>query len=265
MRIKHIIIESLKLPLKRKKSFFSVFVLGLICEIITNHMYNLNLGYWTLITMILNSIITIMFLGVMINITEHAVFEEIIRLNFMNHLIEGIKDYFITFYYMIISFIVTSFFIVPTGAYSRLMHIHEYVIHNDINATFLTLNELSHQLPVSLVLDMQHILQLNLLIGIIIFITFTSFGFIGKILLIKSDNLSYALDLRVIFRIIRNIGIKRYLKFLLCIIIITVLLFNTLVRLEPFISGIFISALLEAIVLFFLTNAFYHFIEIERQ
>lgn len=264
MRIRNIIIESLKLPTKRYKSFIIVFLLALLCENINFYMNHLQLGSWTILRIVINSIVTIMILGLMINVTDHAVFEEEIKLNIYENIIEGIKDYLITFYYLILSFICTSFFIVPTGAYSQLLHIQEYVINNNIDVALLTISELSHQLPVSLQLDMQHILQINLIIGIIIFITFTSFGFIGKIILKKSDNMLNAIDLRIIFQIIRNIGIKHYLKFQSCIIIITVLLFNTLIRLESYISGIFISALLEALVLFILTNAFYYFIEIRN-
>ena len=262
MRIKHIISDSLKLPIERPKDFLIVFLLAVLSEIITHYFYSLKLGNWTSLAMILNSVITIIILGLMVNITDHAIFEEKVKLKFYEHLMEGLKDYIITYYYMILSLISSSLFIVPTGSYSRLMHIHEYILNNNIDVTLMTLSELSHQLPVPLQLDLQHSIQINLLIAIVIFITLTTFGFIGKILLIKSDKLSNALDLRVIFKIIKNIGIKRYLKFLFVITIIILVLFNTLVLLEPYISGIFISGLLEATVLFILTNAFYLFIEI---
>lgn len=263
MRIKEIILESLKLPFKRRKSFLLVFSLGILCEIITHYFYSLKLGNWSVLAIILNSFITVLILGLMINITEHAVFEERIKLNFFEHLVDGLKDYIITAYYMILTFILSSFFIIPTGAYSKLTQLDQYILSNNINVALITVGELSHQLPVSLKLDLQHVLQLNLLISIIIFITLISFGFIGKILLIKSGNLLNALDLRVIFKIIRNIGIIRYLKFLSIILVIVVLLFNVLVLLEEYLSDIFISALLEASILFILTNSFYHFVEVK--
>jgi len=261
MRIKKIILESLILPFKRRKSFLVVIVLAMLCEIITHYFYSLKLGNWSILLMIFNSVITILILGLMINITDHAVFEEKIKLNFLEHLVQGLKDYIITAYYMFLTFIISSFLIIPTGAYSQLTKLHQYILTNNLNVAIITVSELSHQLPVSLKLDLAHFLQLNLLLSIIIFITLISFAFIGKILLIKTDNMLYAFDIRVIFKIIKNIGIIRYLKFLFIILLIVVILFNVLILLEDYASGIFISALMEASILFILTNAFYQFIE----
>lgn len=259
MRIRHIIIESLKLPVKRYDLFILVFIIALICRTISNQIYTLNIGQFSIITMITDSIISLILLGMMMNITYHAIFDNRIRLNLKETFMEGLKEYIITLYYIIMTFLFTSLFIIPTGVYSRLMHIHEYIIRLDINTTFLTIHELSHQLPVNLQLNLQHSLQLNLLIAIIIFIIFSSFGFIGKILLKKTGKIRYALNIRVILMIIRNIGIYRYIKFLICIGIITILLFNSTILLGCILQDYIISAFLESFILFFATNAFYLF------
>ncbi len=81
--------------------------------------------------------------------------------------------------------------------------------------------------------------------------------FNGKTLLFRTGNVKDAFNLHKIFRIIKYIGITRYLKFMLCLSIITIVLFNSVVILKYFLSDIFISAFLESFVLMFSTNAFY--------
>lgn len=257
MRIRQIIYESTVLPLKKYKQFLLVIILAVSCELISEGFYDLPAGQWKIITIVLNSVITLIILGVMMNITYNVIFDEKIEVNIKDNLIEGIKEYLITMYYLLITFILSSLLIIPTGVYRRIYHIHEYLLNNDINTAFMTIHELSHQLPVSMQINLQHSIQLNLLLAIVIFIICSSFSFIGRIILIKTNDMKKAFNPKITLKIIENIGKLRYIKFLVCVAIIMIVMFNTNVLLEVFFKDNLISAIIEAYILFFTTNAFY--------
>ena len=257
MRIREIIYESLKLPFMEYKSFILVFILTLSCEIISKLIYHFHRGSFYLFLIILRSIITLILLGISLNIVEHCIFNNSLHLDIKQHLLGGIKEYFITLYYLIIPTLISVFFIIPTGLYAKLIHIHEYILKMDIDTTTLTLNEISKQLPHTVHMGLQHSLQLNILIAIILFVLFTSFSFISKILLIKYDNVKISLDIRIILKIIHNIGLKRFMKFFILITLLIIVIVRVLVLLEIFFSDVLLSAFFEAFLLFFATNAFY--------
>jgi len=257
MLIRHIIYDSLKLPFKEYKLFILVVILACFCEFISDRFYSLKLGQWSVLLMILNSVITIIILGVMMNLAYNALFDIKIELDPKSHFLEGVKEYFISLFYIILTVIFTSFFIVPTGVYQRLIHINEYIINNDIDTTFLTLHQLSQEVPVDLTINLHHSLQLNFIIAIFIFLLFSSFGFIGKILYFKSDDLKTAFNLKKIFGVVKDIGYRRYSRFLFAIFVVVIIVFNLIVGLEFMFNDSIISGIIEAFVLFFSTNAFY--------
>lgn len=258
MRIRHIVKESFLLPFKEYKHFILVFLLALLCEVITEVFNKVHIGQWTILVFVINSIVTLIIFGLMISLTNSVVDNSSVDYyDFLENFIEGLREYIITLYYMFLTALLSSFFIVPTGVYSNLLHIHEYIIRMDIDTTIFTLRELSAELPVSLQIDLTHSIQLNALISIIIFVFFLSFSFIGKINLNMSGNLFKSLDFRVINWYIYRIGYKRYLKFVGVMSLILVLSFNLVWLLEFLIRDVLISAFLEAFLLFFATNAFY--------
>ena len=257
MRIREIILDSICLPFKKYKLFLFIILQSFICEVISELMYSIELGKWTPLVMLTNAMITMIILGFMLNLTYRVVFNEEIELNPKEHFLEGVKEYIVTEYYILLTFITSSIFVVPTGVYARLMHINEYISRMDINTTFMTLHELSHQLPVNLQIDLQHSLQLNVLIAANLFILFSSMGFIGKTLLYNTGKISYALDFRKIFVVIKNIGIKKYLKFIIGIAIVIIIVTNSVLLLGYFFRDNAISAIIEAFTLIFSTNAFY--------
>lgn len=112
-------------------------------------------------------------------------------------------------------------------------------------------------MPIDIMMGLQRSIEINLIITIVILIVFSSFGFIGKSILFRTDNLLYALDLRVILKVIKNIGYKRYVKFLIAIGIILIIVINIIIVLGQIFGDFIISALLETFLLFFATNAFY--------
>ena len=129
MLIRHIIYDSLKLPFKEYKLFILVVILACFCEFISDSFYSLKLGQWSVLLMILNSVITIILLGVMMSLAYNALFDIKIELDPKSYFLEGVKEYFISMYYIILTVIFTSFFVVPTGVYHRLVHINEYIAH----------------------------------------------------------------------------------------------------------------------------------------
>ena len=257
MKIRNVILDSLYLPFKKYKLFIIISLLSFFCEVISEEMYSINLGRWTPLMMIGNTLISLIIIGLMMNITYRAVFEEKIELNLKEYLLEGLKEYIVTIYYILLTFIASSLFIVPTGVYERLTHINEYISKMDLNTTFMTIHELSGQLPVDLQINLVHSIQLNVLIAITLFILFSSMGFIGKLLLYHTGKISYAFDFRKIFVVINNIGKIRYLKFIVCIGIITIIVVNSTFLLGYFFGDNLISAIIEAFTLIFSTNAFY--------
>lgn len=183
MKIREIILDSIYLPFKKYKLSALIIILSFLCELISEEMYSINIGNLNPLMMIFNTFISLIILGLMMNLTYRAVFEEDIEVNLKEYLLEGIKEYVVTIHYILLTFITSSLFILPTGVYARLTHINEYISKMDINTTFMTLHELSHQLPVDLKINFQHSIQLNVLIAIILFIFFSSMGFIGKMAL----------------------------------------------------------------------------------
>lgn len=258
MRIRYIMKESLLKVFIEYKVFILVFLLGVLCEIISGEFYSLNIGEWSLAFMIIASVMTLIILGVMISLTNSIIYKNNVEyFNFIENFLEGLKEYIINMYYMILTFIFSSLFIIPTRVYSNLLHIHEFILTNDINTTFLTIHELSEELPINLQLNLASSIQFNLIISMFIFVILTSFGFIGKYIITNSGTIKEALNIKVIFGIIKEIGFERYAKFLLITSLLVIILFNIIWSLEYYVYDVFISAFLEAFFLFFATNAFY--------
>ena len=112
-------------------------------------------------------------------------------------------------------------------------------------------------MPVDLTIDLQHSLQLNFIIAVFIFILFSSFSFIGKVLYFKSDDLKTAFNLKKILDVVKDIGYRRYSRFLFAIFVVVLIVFNIVVGLEFMFNDSIVSGIIEAFVLFFSTNAFY--------
>lgn len=260
MRIREIIIESLKLPVKKYKLYLAVFFLFIVLESVNDVLYSYNLGDLYLLFILISFFTILIIFGIILSLTNAAVLEENPEFNFKEHLIEAIKEYLVTMYYILLSFLLSSLFSIRLGFFSIIFKIQYYVSKLDINNSILGLNELLHQLPISMQASLYHSIQLNMLVGIFILIIFSSWGFIGKIVSIKSDNFRDAFDLRIVFSIIRQIGFFRYLKFILSIVIVSVFLCNLSVYMDLFGDVVF-SAFLESVTLFVIINAFYLIIE----
>ena len=261
MRISRIIIESFKLPLKRYKLFILSFILAVIFEYVTHIVYRMPLGDWALPVALIYSVFAFIIFGVILNLSNVAILEEKFEFDFKELVMESLKEYVITLYYLFITFVVGSFFVIHMGFYDDFLKIKYSVFHGDYGNAILSTHELVHQLPLSMQVDFMHAFQLNVLIILAILIFFSSLGFIGKVVAIKSDDFLRAFDLRFIFSIIKEIGYFRYFRFLLVIVIIAVILVNIIMYLEGSFTDVLLSAFLEVFVLFIIINAFYMFID----
>ena len=256
MRVHEIIVESLKLPIKRYKLFFAVFFLFMIFEESNNIFLSVNLGYLSWIVIIIGFFVDLIIFGIILSLANAAVEEERPELNFKQNFFEAIHEYLISMYYILISFFLSSLLSIRLGFFSKLYEIQYYISKLDINHSIITLHELVHQLPVSMQINLNHSIQLNMLLSILFLIVFSSFGFMGRVVSIKSNNFADAFDLRIIFSIIRQIGIFRYLKFLFSIVVVSVLICNLSIFLDAFGDFLF-SAFLESVTLFVIVNSFY--------
>ncbi|SDA48048.1 hypothetical protein [Methanobrevibacter millerae] len=261
MKIIQIIAESFKLPFKRRKLFLLAFVLALVLEMVTHYIYKLPLGDWTLMIAVIYTIFSLIIFGVILSLSNVAILGEKFHFDFKEHLIESIREYFITMYYLLISFFISGFFVIHFNFYSDFLRIQYFILHRDYGNAILSVHQLVHQLPLSMQIDLHQKIQLNVLIVLLILIFISSLGFIGKVVSLKSDDFLKAFDLRVIFSIIKEIGILRYLEFLLIIAFIAVIVVNILVSLESSYIESFVSAFLEVFVLFIIINAFYRIID----
>lgn len=256
--VRNIIKESALKPFREYRTFIFVIVLANICEIISTEFYSIHIGRWSLPLMVATSLVVLMIVGIMLSHVNRAVYKkEVEYFNIKENILEGLKEYIINWYYMILSFLLSLLFTIPTGVYTKIIHIQDYVLNNDINTTFLTIHELSEIIPINLQLDLAHSLQINLLIGMLIAIILISFGFIGRIILIKTGSLKEALNLINVYRIITEIGYIRYFQFILASGIIIIVMFNVLISLKFFLSDVLISSIFEAFLLIFATNGFY--------
>ncbi|AWX33429.1 hypothetical protein AW729_10135 [Methanosphaera sp. BMS] len=257
MRVRQIIIESLKLPLTDYKSFLTVFLLLFLCEVISQVSYSFKIGEYYLLFVFIRSIVSLILIGLSMNIVNHVVFNKSIHLHFKQHFKEGLNEYVLTLFYLLIPLILSLFFIYITGLYSIVVDIREYILQMDIDSAALTVEELSHVLPESMTIDFLHTFQLHSLFTLFLYVLFTSFSFIGRILMFKYGNLKMALDLRNIFIVVRNIGCLRFMKFVLIFTIILIFVVNLLVILGAVFDDVLLSTFFEVFLLFFATNAFY--------
>lgn len=256
--VKNIIKESFLKPFREYKTFIFVIFLAHLCKIISHEFYSIHIGRWSLPLMVVTSLVVLMIVGIMLSHVNRAVYKkEVEYFNVKDNIMEGLKEYIINLYYMVLSLLLSLIFTIPTGVYTKIIHIQDYVLSNDINTTFLTLYELSEIIPINLQLDLAHSLQINFIFGMLIVIILVSFGFIGKIILIKTGSLKDALNLRNIYNIIREIGYIRYIQFIFATGVIIIVMFNLLISLKFFLRDIFISAIFEAFLLIFATNGFY--------
>lgn len=256
--VRNIIKESILKPFREYKTFIFIIALVSICDIISHEFYSIHIGRWSLPLMVATSLVVLMIVGIMLSHVNRAVYKkEIEYFNVKDNVLEGLKEYIINLYYMVLSLLLSLIFTIPTGVYTKIIHIHDYVLSNDINTTFLTLHELSEIIPINLKLDLAHSLQINLIFGMLIVIILVSFGFIGKIILIKTDSLKEALNLRNVYKIIKEIGYIKYIQFILASAAIIIVMFNVLISLKFFLSDVLISAIFESFILIFATNGFY--------
>ncbi|MBR0272245.1 MAG: DUF4013 domain-containing protein [Methanobrevibacter sp.] len=256
--VKDIIKESFFKPFREYKTFIFVIALAVLCKIISDELYSLHIGKWSLPIMGATSLVILMIVGIMLSHVNRVVNKtEVEYFNVKENIMEGFKEYIINLYYMILSFLLSLLFTIPTGVYTKIIHIHDYFLSNDMNTAFLTLHELSESIPINLQLDLAHSLQINLIIGMLIAMTLISFGFIGRIILLKTDSMKKALNLRNVFEVVKEIGYIRYIKFILAGSAIIIVMFNILISLKFFLSDIMISSIFEAFVLIFATNSFY--------
>lgn len=261
MRISRIVVESFKLPLRRRKLFILSFLLAVIFEYVTHFVYNLSLGDWTLMIALIYTLFSLIIFGVILSLSNVAILGEKFQFDFKEHIMESIKEYFITMYYLFISFFISGFFVIHFNFYDDFLKIKYFILNGDYGEAIFSVNEMVHQLPLSMQIDLQHQIQLNVGIVLIVLIFISSLGFIGKIVSLKSDDFLKAFDLRVIFSIVKDIGYFRYFRFLFIIALIAVIVVNLFVYLEKVFIAIFVSAFLEVFVLFVLINAFYLMID----
>lgn len=256
--VKNIIKESFLKPFREYKTFIFVIGLAVICDVISHSFYSLHIGRWSLPLMMATSLVILMIVGIMLSHVNRVVYKKDVEyFNVKDNVMEGLKEYIINLYYMVLSLLLSLLFTIPTGVYTKITHIQDYVLSNDISTTFLTLHELSESIPINLQVDLAHSLQINLIFGMLMAITLISFGFIGRIILIKTDSLKEALNLRNVYKIIKEIGYIRYIQFIFAAGAIIIVMFNVLISLKFFLSDVLISAIFEAFLLIFATNGFY--------
>ena len=257
MRVRDIIIESFKIPFEDYKSFIRVFLMMFSCEFISELSRMVKMGDYYIFIIIIRSIITLILIGISMNVIQTVIFDKSLHLNFKEHLFEGIKEYVLTLYYLLIPAILSLFFIKPTGLYSNIIAVENYIVQMDIDKASLSVMELSHQLPHSMNFSFTHSLQMQVLITMFLFVLFTSFSYIARILLFKYDDIKMAIDLRNILKVVNNIGYLHFMKFVFLFTLILVFVVNFLVNLKSIFTDLCLSTLFDVFLLFFATNAFY--------
>ena len=257
MRIRNIIIDSLKLPFKDYKSFILVYILMFICELFSFFAKHTKMGNYYLLFLFIRIIFTLILVGISMTIINHVVFDKSLDVNIKNLFLDGFKEYVITFYYLLV-LVILNIIIAPfSGIYSSIIEIQNYVMEWNIDAASLTVMELSHQIPHALNINFLMYLQIHVLIMLFLFVLLVTFSFISRILMFRTNNLKVALDVRNVFRVVHNIGYIRFMKFVLIFTIILIFVVNFLELLDLYFDDILITTLFEVFLLFFATNAFY--------
>ena len=258
MKNADIIKQSLLFPIRYYKHFIIVALLFLISELIEEHITHAHAD-GNIILMFIAVILPLIALGINLQIIFYAIKDNkgFPKISLKKSLDESVKDTILESYYLAITLIITIIISAIIGLLQGIFDISRYSSHIMVAFEDSSVIEIIGAAPNVFINNSTDIILTTLLIFIIMLTIMFSFCTISKIDLEVNHNFGQIFDFRYIWRLIRKIGITKYLKFLVLVMILCIVIANIISFLNfKQVLGSLLSALLEAFTLFFFLYAF---------
>lgn len=260
MRNRDIIKKALLFPIKKYKHFIVVttlfFFLELSQEFLLHQTYDRYIVY---LAFFVNLILPLIILGFNLQIIFHIIYQNrgLPKLSIKTSVKEAIKDTIIDSYYLGLTLLITALLSIPTGLYHDIYDIYYHISELMIEVEGVTVIEIMASLPDMLLVNYLSSLTISTIIFLFTFIILFSFCSISKIDFEVNQSYKQIFNTKRILKIIKKIGIIKYLGFLFLIIILSIIVANVLYNLNftPIIGSI-LSAGLESFSLFFFIYSF---------
>ena len=261
MKNKEIIKESLLFPIKNYKYFIIVTILFLISEFTQEYfLHSKNSDITTNIIFIVAClIIPLIVLGISLQIIFHLLNKKkgAPKITFDESIKEALQDTILESYYLILALIISTILSIPTGLFQRIDEIPTFMSDMIATTEEISIFEIMGSLPDMAIVDTANSLKMTLIIFIIVVVILFSICTISKIDLNANEDYKQSFNIMRMLKIIKKIGIIKYMEFLLLIIIISIVIANIvfILNLAPTFGSI-ISAILESFSLFFFLHSF---------
>ncbi|MBE6494327.1 MAG: hypothetical protein E7Z84_06945 [Methanosphaera stadtmanae] len=170
---------------------------------------------------------------------------------------EGISDYIIEIYYILLSFVLTAIGALFTGFYSNLWNVLNYSATLKLDTQADNIITIIGNVPVNILNNFYTSLFFTMIIFSVAFILMFSFCTLIKVSYIETEDLKSALNPLNIYPIVKKIGFKRYIKFffVITLILTCIMVIISLLNEHTFMGSI-ISCIIEGFIIFFFTYSF---------
>lgn len=259
MKTREIIKQSILFPIKYYKQFIIVTILFIISELTREHVLHNIPDDNVILMFLIHILLPLVVLGISLQIIFHAIAKKkgFPRMTLKKSLDEAVKDTILESYYFALTIIITTLLSIPLGIFRNINDISSFITNNFTGSENVNPIEVIGSTPDVLILNNLDPFVISLVIFIIMFIIMFSFCTIGKIDLEINHNFLRIFNLKYIMGKIKKIGITKYAKFLLLVIVICAIVANIVFFLNTsHIIGSILSAILESISLFFFLHSF---------
>ena len=260
MRNRDIIKKSLLFPIKKYKHFIVVSVLFLFLELSQEFLLYQTYDQYTIyMAFFVHFILPLFIVGFNLQIIFHIIHQNrgLPKLSIKTSVKEAIKDKIIDSYYFGLTLLITAILSIPTGIYHNIYDVYFHLTELMVEVEDVTVIEIMGALPEVLLENYLSSITISTIIFLVTFIILFSLCSISKIDFEVNQVYKQTFNTKRMIKIIKKIGIIKYLGFLFLTIVLSIILANIIYHLEfaPIVGSI-LSAGLEAFSLFFFIYSF---------
>lgn len=259
MNTSEIIKKSFFLPFKAYKGFILVMLLFFVNEIMGEIINLIEIGDFTPSLIAVDLLVNVTILGICIAVVYHYIYDsfDLREVSITETTKAGFKDELIEWYYYSLAIIGTVIISFALGIYHNIYSILDTVLYVDAKLDSMTLPKLIKFLSPDSYHQLASSIIVTLTIFIILFAIFFSYCSFAKIRLKETGDIKESINFLKLTKIIKNKGIKNYLKFVVLTLVVFGLTLTIMRTLEPyFIIGSVVSAFAEAFALFFIIDSY---------
>ena len=259
MKNRVIIKQSLLFPVRYYKHFIIVTALFLISELVQEFVTHTHNDGNFIVALIIFIILPLIVLGINLQIIFYAIKDNkgFPKISLRKSIDEAVKDSLLESYYYALTIIITIILSVLLGLFHEITNVPTYASQILITIEESSVIEIIGTTPDLLIVNSIDAMILSLLIFMITLTIMFSLCTISKIDLEVNHDFKQIFNLKYILNIVKDIGVQRYLKFLLLVVILCVIIANLIFFLNASeLLGSLLSALLESFTLFFFLYSF---------